>query len=98
VAPQPGRRPGCSWMDASDLSPFGGVRSDEVLPVLRRHLDEAEVRTAAALTVALMRSKPADGATVRPPRLGRRMTDATVRRVLALFGRLPPVRVPVSKP
>ena len=97
VARTPGRRPGCNWMDASDLSPFCGVRSDEVLPVLRKHLDEAEVRTAAALTVALMRSKPADGATVRPPGLGRRMTDAAVRRALALFGRLPAARVPVSK-
>jgi SAM-dependent methyltransferase len=97
VARTPGRRPGCNWMDASDLSPFCGVRSDEVLSVLRRYLDEVQVRTAGALTVALMRSKPADGATVRPPGLGRRMTDAAVRRVLALFGRLPPVRVPVSK-
>jgi SAM-dependent methyltransferase len=97
VARTPGRRPGCRWMDASDLSPFCGVRSDEVLPVLRTHLREMEVRTAAALTVALMRSKPADGSVVPPPGIGRRATDAAVRAALGLFGRLPPVRVPVSK-
>lgn len=96
VARTPGRRPGCCWMDASDLSPFCGVRADEVLPVLRAHLDELELRTAAALTVALMRSKPADGSTVQPPTLARRALDAVVRRALALRGRLPPVRVPVS--
>ncbi len=55
-----------------------------------------EVRTAAALTVALMRSRPADGAVPPPPSLARRAIDATVRRALALCGRLPPVRVPVS--
>jgi SAM-dependent methyltransferase len=97
VARTPGRRPGCLWMDASDLSPFCGVRSDEVLPVLGRHLTTVDVRTAAALTVALMRSKPADGATVPPPTLARRATDAVVRAALAVVGRLPPVRVPVSK-
>jgi SAM-dependent methyltransferase len=97
VARTPGRRPGCCWMDTSDLSPFCGVRSDEVLPVLRTCLDELELRTAAALTVALMRSKPADGATVKSPSLARRAMDGAVRRALALCGRLPPVRVPVSR-
>ena len=67
VARTPGRSPGCCWMDASDLSPFCGVRSYEVLSVLRAYLQEVEVRTAAPLTVALMRSKPADGALVQPP-------------------------------
>jgi SAM-dependent methyltransferase len=97
IARTPGRRPGCCFMDPSDLSPFCGVRSDEVLPVLRTYLEEAELRMAAALTVALMRSKPADGATVPPPGLGRRVTDAVARGVLAVLGRLPAVRVPVSK-
>jgi SAM-dependent methyltransferase len=96
VARTPGRRPGCCWMDASDLSPFCGMRSDEVLGVLRTQLDEVEVRTAAALTVALMRSKPADGAVVAPPSLVRRAADAAVRAALALCGQLPPIRVPVS--
>ncbi len=96
VARTPGRRPGCRWMDASDLSPFCGVRADEVLPVLRSQLAELQLRTAAALTVALMRSKPADGSTVKPPSLARRALDAAVRRALALRGRLPPGRVPVS--
>ena len=97
VARTPGRRPGCYFMDTSDLSPFCGVRSDELLTVMRSTLDEVEVRTAAALTVALMRSKPADGAVPPPPGLTRRVTDAAVRRALALCGRLPAIRVPVSK-
>jgi SAM-dependent methyltransferase len=87
AARTPGRRPGCCWMDASDLSPICGVRADEMLPVLRTHLEEIQLRTAAALTVALMRSKPADGATVKPPSLARRALDAAVRRALALRGR-----------
>jgi len=97
VARMRDRRPGCLWMDASDLSPFCGVRSDEVLAVMRAHLAEVEVRTAAALTVALLRARPADGATGKPPWIGRRATDALVRAGLGLVGRLPPVRVPISK-
>ncbi len=97
IARMRNRRPGCLWMDASDLSPFCGVRSDEVLPVLRAHLAEVEVRTAAALTVALLRSRPADGATGKPPGIGRRATDGLVRAALGLCGKLPPVRVPISK-
>ncbi len=96
VARTPGRRPGCRFMDASDLSPFCGVRADDVLPVMGTYLDEVEVRTAAALTVALMRSRPADGAVVPPPGRVRRATAAVVRRALAVVGKLPPVRVPVS--
>mgnify|MGYP001416484494 CR=1 FL=1 len=39
-----GRPPGVLWRDASDLSPFCGVRSDEVLPVLASHLVEVGKR------------------------------------------------------
>ena len=95
AARTPGRRLGCCWMDASDLSPFCGVRSDELLPVLRTHLREVEVRTAAALTVALLRARPADGATLPPPTPVRRLVDAAVRTAYAMVGKLPPVRVPV---
>jgi SAM-dependent methyltransferase len=57
---QRGRRPGVLWHDASDLSPFCGVRSDEILDVFRTYLDEVQVRTAAALTLPMTRSRPAD--------------------------------------
>src|SRR5262249_46147077 len=97
VARMRDRRPGCLWMDASDLSPFCGVRSGGALAVMRTHPAEVEVRTAAALTVALLRARPADGATGKPPWVGRRAADALVRAGLGLVGRLPPVRVPISK-
>jgi SAM-dependent methyltransferase len=95
VTRAPGRRPGCCWMDTSDLSPFCGVRSDELLPVLRAHLREVEVRTAAALTVALLRARPADGATLPPPTRARRVVDAARRAAYAMVGKLPPVPVAV---
>jgi SAM-dependent methyltransferase len=60
IARQRGRRPGVIWHDASDLSPFCGVRSDEILDVFRTRLDEVQVRTAAALTLPMTRSRPAD--------------------------------------
>ncbi len=60
VARQPGRKPGLVWLDSSDLSPFCGVRSDEILDVFRRYLDEVQVRTAATLTIPMSRSRPAD--------------------------------------
>lgn len=47
------------WLDASDLSPFCGVRSDEILKVFRTHLEEIVVRTAGTFTVPLGRSRPA---------------------------------------
>jgi SAM-dependent methyltransferase len=53
-------RPPCDldWLDQSDLSPFCGVRSDEILPAFRAHLSEIEVRTAGALVTPLVRSRP----------------------------------------
>lgn len=62
---QPGRRSGLLWSDASDLSPFCGVRSDEILSVFRTMLDCLEEHTAAALVTPLMRSRPVDDRT--PP-------------------------------
>ena len=47
--------------------------------------------------MALLRARPADGATGKPSWIGRRATDALVRAGLGLVGRLPPVRVPISK-
>jgi SAM-dependent methyltransferase len=60
VARQPGRKPGLVWRDASDLSPFCGVRSDEILDVFRTYLDEVQVRSAATLTTPMSRSQPVD--------------------------------------
>jgi SAM-dependent methyltransferase len=60
LARQRGRRSGLIWHDASDLSPFCGVRSDDVLPVLRTTLAPQLVRTAGTLLVPLMRSRPVD--------------------------------------
>jgi SAM-dependent methyltransferase len=60
IARQRGRKPGVTWLDGSDLSPFCGVRSDEILDVFRRCLDEVQLRTAATLTAAMSRMRPAD--------------------------------------
>ena len=60
IARQRNRKPGVVWRDASDLSPFCGIRSDEILDVFRRHLDEVQLRTAATLTAPMSRSLPAD--------------------------------------
>jgi hypothetical protein len=67
VARQPGRKSGVGWLDASDLSPFCGVRSDETLDVLSHVLIPVDVRTAAALTVPLLRMRPADAGEAAPP-------------------------------
>jgi SAM-dependent methyltransferase len=86
---QPERQTSIVFDDASDLSPFCGVRSDEQLDVLRAHLTEITLRTSGALLVALMRAHPTDGAR---PRLGaaRRVAYAVERRAYQLIGRLPP--------
>jgi SAM-dependent methyltransferase len=91
AAHQPGRQAGLVFDDASDLSPFCGVRSDEVLGVMRDSLSEVEVRTSGALLVAMMRAHPTDLARIpaRPP-AARRLADWIERRAYALVGKLPP--------
>src|SRR5262249_29884480 len=86
---QPERQTSIVFDDASDLSPFCGVRSDEQLGVLRTYLAEVRLRTSGALLVALMRAHPTDGAR---PRLSaaRRAVYAVERRAYGLVGRLPP--------
>lgn len=54
------------WLDSNDLSPFCGVRSDEILEVFRRYLDEINVRLAGALTVPILRSRPQQDAPDSP--------------------------------
>lgn len=95
LASQPGRRPGVRFLDASDLSPFCGVRSDEILPVFARFLRQDFVRWAGALTVPLMRARPQDGATPPPPPPLWRAVDAAHRGVCRLLGRPQPApRIP----
>lgn len=88
----PGRRPGVLWKDASDLSPFCGVRSDEVLPALSARLETVSVRTASALVVALFRSQPADGIVPPPPSWARRVLTAVDDWQRRRRGRLPRLR------
>jgi len=98
IARMVGRRPGVRWRDDSDLSPFCGVRSDDILPVLRRFLRELEVHTAGALSIALMRSDPADGATF-PPLTGWTLWRARLRRrLLPLLGPIAPMQGLMNSP
>src|SRR5262249_52503730 len=60
VARHPEKKSGLTWIDASDLSPFCGVRSDEILSVFREHLHEGEVRTPATLTGPMGRARSLD--------------------------------------
>ncbi|MGH7788432.1 MAG: class I SAM-dependent methyltransferase [Candidatus Binatia bacterium] len=46
-----------SWLDTSDLSPFCGLRSDEILDVFRGQLDQVGLQIAGALTVPILRSR-----------------------------------------
>ena len=81
-----GRQPGLAWMDASDLSPFCGVRSDELLRVLGEHLAPVQIRTAGALTVPLLRARAVHGEAPGRPPLARRTLAAVDARLRALRG------------
>jgi len=83
----PGRREGVRWLDASDLSPFCGLRSDDILDVLRSQLDEVELRTAGTLTVPLLRCVPNDGVVAPPATAGRRLGARARQLLLDVFGR-----------
>lgn len=88
IAKRSWRRPGVVWLDESDLSPFCGVRSADILPVLGAHLREEQVCTAGALTALMLRSRPVDWPGARPPRLLRLLARAR-RRIRQLRGLLP---------
>jgi SAM-dependent methyltransferase len=66
LARQPGRQFGIRWLDESDLSPFCGVRSHEILAAFRTQLDEVQVRTAATLSGLIIRMRPTDEMPVPP--------------------------------
>jgi len=80
----PGRAHALRWNDLSDLSPFCGVRSDEVLGVLGNHLRETWLRTAGTLTVPLLRSRPVDGEWPYPRTALQRARDAAEAWLRAL--------------
>lgn len=82
---QHGRAGGLIWHDSSDLSPFCAVRSHEILDVLRQYLREVEVRTASALVIPLLRSHPADHATLAQRMSRWKIVVALLRR---RFGRM----------
>jgi SAM-dependent methyltransferase len=95
LARQRDRRPGLSWLDDTDLSPFCGVRSDDILGVLRTYLVEVQVRFAGSLMVPLMRARPTDGAKPPAPSLPVRVLDGIHGTACRLLGRpLPAPRVP----
>jgi SAM-dependent methyltransferase len=48
------------WSDTADLSPFCGVRSDEVLGVLRTYLEEIDLRRVGGLITPIVRSRAAE--------------------------------------
>ncbi len=54
------------WSDKTDLSPFCGVRSADILPVLAEALDEIQRRTTDTLVTCLLRSRPAQAAISGP--------------------------------
>ena len=93
-----------TWLDASDLSPFCGVRSNEILEVFGTYLLEVDLRTAASLTVPILRSRPvSDGAgspwvSDRWVREGSRwrLLKAAVRRIVK--GRFPSAQGLLSEP
>jgi SAM-dependent methyltransferase len=86
----PGRDSELRWRDPSDLSPFCGVRSDEVLGVLRAYLHEESVRTAGALTVPGLRAQPVDGDWPDPRSAIQRARDAVTARFARMIGRAAP--------
>jgi SAM-dependent methyltransferase len=88
----PGRRPGVLWKDTSDLSPFCGVRSDEVLPVISASLEAIAVHTSSTLLVPLIRASPADGAAPLPCPLPRRVAHAIDDWQRRWRGQLPRLR------
>jgi SAM-dependent methyltransferase len=83
----PGRGGGLRWFDDGDLSPFCGLRSDDILDVLRAHLDEVELHTAGTLTVPLVRCEPVDGVVAPPETPRRRLAERARRLLLDVFGR-----------
>ncbi len=86
-----------TWLDTSDLSPFCGVRSNEILPVFRDYLHEEELRTAATLTVPILRSRPVSDGASSPWASDRWVRQNTWRLVRGLARRWLRGRFPSSQ-
>jgi SAM-dependent methyltransferase len=97
AALNPGRKPEVCWKDASDLSPFCGVRSDATLGVMRDQLEEISVRTAGTLTYMVMRSLPVDGQWPRPQTMANRASERLGELLCKLRGALPPNKLPLTR-
>lgn len=91
-----GRAHQVRWNDASDLSPFCGVRSDEILGVLGTHLRELTLRTAGTLTVPMLRCHPVDGEWPDPRTPRERARRAIQTWWAHLSARPAPGRVPAT--
>lgn len=83
LAAREGRRSDLTWSSERDLSPFCGVRSDDILDVFGARLDLVQLRTAGALLIAMMRSQP-----VAQPARHAGLPGWIWRRVLRRLGRL----------
>ena len=91
VARHAGRRPGVTWVNENReaRSPFCGVRSADIVPVLDAHLDRVELHTAETISGLLIFAVPADGAKIgRVERFARRALDRA-RRATPVLRRFP---------
>lgn len=87
VARRPGRAAQIEWRDPSDLSPFCGVRSADLLGVLRATLTEVSVKIAGTLVVPLLRARVVEeGEPLRFTR-GKRLRHRLRLHLPAVFGR-----------
>jgi SAM-dependent methyltransferase len=87
VARRPGRACRVEWLEPGDLSPFCGVRSEDVLAVLRARLVEVSVRVAGTLIVPLLRVRVVEeGAPITFSRL-QRLTHRLRLRFPGICGR-----------
>jgi SAM-dependent methyltransferase len=92
------------WLDTSDLSPFCGVRSNEILDVLRTYLLEEDVRTAGTLTVPILRSRPVNDAASSPWVTDKWVRDGSRWRLLKgavrrmILGRFPSSQSLLTEP
>jgi SAM-dependent methyltransferase len=89
-----GRTPGVAWHDSSDLSPFCGVRSDEMLAILATCLDPVDVRVASAIAVCTLRSHSEHR---DPPRSILPRIVAKIRRRAQRVSFAPRLRQPVDR-
>ncbi len=95
----PGASGALTWSNQNgQYSPFCGVRSDETLAIMRDHLVETDLRTAAALLLPLLCAHPAEwssGGLRRPP-ITSRIRHALHRRATILLRQPAPGIIPAA--